>query len=441
MLTKEASNAVLKTLEEPPEHVVFVLCTTEMQAMLPTIRSRCQRFVFDRPGLPEIATVLHRIAQAESIEIEPAAIAVVARAAAAASATRSRRSTSCPPPATNGSGSPTCASCSGTTDTEVLFRTLDLVADGDAAGCLRVIAAQVDWGRRPGHAGRPICSATCARSSCASSWASCRPRSPPPTTSARASPPRPSGSARPRCTGWSTCCATSSIRCARAPIRGCRSSSRWCASAGRPASSSGGARSSGSRGSRRAGRGGLRPVAAPPVAAPPIAAAAPASAAPPPAAAPAPPAATGRRRSLSTAATAGAGRRSRAGSRAADRELERRDRARDRPPLGAPAVADAATRARGRSADGEVVLTFPQLAPVRPHRRPTRRPTARCSSPVLGEAVGGTGARPPRGRRGRSRGREPAPQAEVGRQPARRERPADASSRRSSTPARSRSAR
>jgi DNA polymerase-3 subunit gamma/tau len=41
MLTKEASNAVLKTLEEPPDHIVFVLCTTEMQAMLPTIRSRC----------------------------------------------------------------------------------------------------------------------------------------------------------------------------------------------------------------------------------------------------------------------------------------------------------------------------------------------------------------------------------------------------------------
>ena len=63
MLTKEASNAVLKTLEEPPAHAVFVLCTTEMAAMLPTIRSRCQRFAFARPGLPEISTVLHRIAR------------------------------------------------------------------------------------------------------------------------------------------------------------------------------------------------------------------------------------------------------------------------------------------------------------------------------------------------------------------------------------------
>ena len=81
MLTKEASNAVLKTLEEPPDHVVFVLCTTELQAMLPTIRSRCQRFVFQRPGLGEISEVLRRIATAEGIEIDDAAVQLVARAA------------------------------------------------------------------------------------------------------------------------------------------------------------------------------------------------------------------------------------------------------------------------------------------------------------------------------------------------------------------------
>ena len=81
MLTKEASNAVLKTLEEPPDHVVFVLCTTELQAMLPTIRSRCQRFVFQRPGLAEISEVLRRIATAEGIEIDDAAVQLVARAA------------------------------------------------------------------------------------------------------------------------------------------------------------------------------------------------------------------------------------------------------------------------------------------------------------------------------------------------------------------------
>src|SRR6185312_17473411 len=73
MLTKEASNAVLKTLEEPPDHVVFVLCTTEMQAMLPTIRSRCQRFAFFRPNVSELSEVLHRIAIAESIQLDETA--------------------------------------------------------------------------------------------------------------------------------------------------------------------------------------------------------------------------------------------------------------------------------------------------------------------------------------------------------------------------------
>src|SRR5919201_2562264 len=70
MLTKEASNAVLRTLEEPPDHVVFVLCTTELHAMLPTIRSRCQRFAFHRPSHAEIGEVLGRIATVEGIEID-----------------------------------------------------------------------------------------------------------------------------------------------------------------------------------------------------------------------------------------------------------------------------------------------------------------------------------------------------------------------------------
>src|SRR3954470_3182408 len=57
-LTADASNALLKTLEEPPEHVVFVLCTTESAKLLPTIRSRCQRFSFHRPGPRDIVRVL-----------------------------------------------------------------------------------------------------------------------------------------------------------------------------------------------------------------------------------------------------------------------------------------------------------------------------------------------------------------------------------------------
>src|SRR3954468_24708411 len=80
-LTADASNALLKTLEEPPEHVVFVLCTTEPAKLLPTIRSRCQRFRFNRPSPREIAHVLGGICQAEGIEAEPEALRLIARAA------------------------------------------------------------------------------------------------------------------------------------------------------------------------------------------------------------------------------------------------------------------------------------------------------------------------------------------------------------------------
>jgi DNA polymerase-3 subunit gamma/tau len=81
MLTKEAWNAFLKTLEEPPPHTVFVLATTEAHKVMPTIVDRCQRFDFHRPTLEQIAEVLHRVAQAEKIEIDDAAIGMIARAA------------------------------------------------------------------------------------------------------------------------------------------------------------------------------------------------------------------------------------------------------------------------------------------------------------------------------------------------------------------------
>ena len=81
MLTREAWNAFLKTLEEPPPSTVFVLATTEPHKVMPTIVDRCQRFDFQRPAPEQIAEVLRRVAAAESIEIAEGAIAAVARAA------------------------------------------------------------------------------------------------------------------------------------------------------------------------------------------------------------------------------------------------------------------------------------------------------------------------------------------------------------------------
>jgi DNA polymerase-3 subunit gamma/tau len=81
MLTREAWNAFLKTLEEPPPNTVFVLCTTEPHKVMPTIVDRCQRFDFQRPSLEQIADVVRRVAAAESIEIDEGAVAAIARAA------------------------------------------------------------------------------------------------------------------------------------------------------------------------------------------------------------------------------------------------------------------------------------------------------------------------------------------------------------------------
>ena len=79
MLTPEAFNALLKMLEEPPEHVVFVLATTEKHKVLPTIISRCQSFDFRRPGVALLSEKLREIAEAEEIEAEPAALTLIAR--------------------------------------------------------------------------------------------------------------------------------------------------------------------------------------------------------------------------------------------------------------------------------------------------------------------------------------------------------------------------
>ena len=81
MLSTAAWNAFLKTLEEPPAHVVFVLATTEAHKVPATIIDRCHRFDFQRPSLEQIAGVLRRVAEEEEIEVPDAAVGMLARAA------------------------------------------------------------------------------------------------------------------------------------------------------------------------------------------------------------------------------------------------------------------------------------------------------------------------------------------------------------------------
>lgn len=78
MLTKEAFNALLKTLEEPPSHVVFILATTEEEKLLDTILSRCQVFHFRAPSRPVLAKMVTEVAGNEKFKLSPAAADLIA---------------------------------------------------------------------------------------------------------------------------------------------------------------------------------------------------------------------------------------------------------------------------------------------------------------------------------------------------------------------------
>ena len=81
MLSTSASNALLKTLEEPPPHVIFILATTEAHKILPTIMSRCQRFDFRRLPQVDVVSKLNHICNTEGIHIEPEALRLITRSA------------------------------------------------------------------------------------------------------------------------------------------------------------------------------------------------------------------------------------------------------------------------------------------------------------------------------------------------------------------------
>lgn len=81
MLSAQAFNAFLKTLEEPPKHAIFILATTEKHKIIPTILSRCQIFDFNRIGIADIADYLEYVATKEGVQIEKEALNIIARKA------------------------------------------------------------------------------------------------------------------------------------------------------------------------------------------------------------------------------------------------------------------------------------------------------------------------------------------------------------------------
>ena len=150
-LTDAAFNALLKLIEEPPPHLVFVFCTTDLGKMLPTVRSRCQTFVFARPRLPELVRVLRWVADGEQIEVPDAALALVARAARGAyrdavstldqlaAATEKKITVQ------------DVLQLLGAVEEEALFRLCDLIVDRDTAGALTFIEELSEQGQDLGR--------------------------------------------------------------------------------------------------------------------------------------------------------------------------------------------------------------------------------------------------------------------------------------------------
>ncbi len=135
-LTDAAWNALLKLIEEPPPHLVFVFCTTDLAKVLPTVRSRCQTFVFSRPRLPDLVRKLRRIADEEGFEAPDAALSLIARSARGAY--RDAESTLDQlVAATEGKVSVQAVlQLLGAVEEEALFQLCDLIVDRDTAGAL-----------------------------------------------------------------------------------------------------------------------------------------------------------------------------------------------------------------------------------------------------------------------------------------------------------------
>jgi DNA polymerase-3 subunit gamma/tau len=138
-LTDAAWNALLKLIEEPPPHLVFVFCTTDLAKVLPTVRSRCQTFVFQRPRLAELVQLLRRVADGEGVDVPDQALSLIARGARGsfrdAVSTLDQLSA-----ATEGQITVQAVlELLGAVEEEALFRLCDLVVDQDTAGALTFV--------------------------------------------------------------------------------------------------------------------------------------------------------------------------------------------------------------------------------------------------------------------------------------------------------------
>ena len=150
-LTDAAFNALLKLIEEPPPHLVFVFCTADLQKMMGTVRSRCQTFVLSRPRLPEIVRYLKLVAEGEGIEAPEASLALIARSARGsfrdAVSTLDQLSSATEEKVTVQA----VLQLLGAVEEEALFRLCDFIVDRDTAGALTFVEELADQGQDLGR--------------------------------------------------------------------------------------------------------------------------------------------------------------------------------------------------------------------------------------------------------------------------------------------------
>ncbi|MDR7555033.1 MAG: DNA polymerase III subunit gamma/tau [Armatimonadota bacterium] len=149
MLSTSAFNALLKTLEEPPAHAVFILVTTEPHRIPPTVLSRCQRFDFRRVSFPEIVGRLRTIAQQERLEIDDAALAQIARSADGSVRDAESILDQLSAYADGPIGRDLVTSVLGLVDEETAAALADAVIARDVASALRLAQDATDAGKDP----------------------------------------------------------------------------------------------------------------------------------------------------------------------------------------------------------------------------------------------------------------------------------------------------
>ncbi len=157
MLSQQAWNAFLKTLEEPPPRTIFVLATTEAQKVLPTVVDRCHRFDFGRPTVEQVAKVLGRVAQQEQIDIDGRVLALIARHATGSFRDALGTLEQLVTYAGDGRIQPAdVLAVLGVVDSEQLFAAIDAVVARDPAAALRTASSLAESGRDPGQVLRDL---------------------------------------------------------------------------------------------------------------------------------------------------------------------------------------------------------------------------------------------------------------------------------------------